>query len=78
MKAAVKRALGAVGRPVRCELCGEVLFTAVPMIRRGRVKLVGAEQALVRVDFATMNELVYRHAEPAACPAQRAARGTAP
>lgn len=60
------------GRPVRCELCGEVLFTGRPIIWRGRVKVLGAEQALVRADFASMNELAFRHVDVDACPAPRA------
>lgn len=71
VKQAVKRALiASLGRPVRCELCGEVLFRAVPIVRSGRVKLVGAEYALVRVDFASMNHLSFRHVEADRCSAQ--------
>lgn len=70
VKQAVKRALiASLGRPIRCELCGEVLFRAVPVIRAGRVKLIGAEYALVRVEFASMNHLSFRHVEHDRCPA---------
>lgn len=68
----VKRAVvGAVGRPIRCELCGELLVKAIPVIWKGEVKLIGAEEALVAVDFASMNRLVFRHVEAGDCPAQR-------
>lgn len=67
-KQAVKRALiASLGRPVRCELCGEVLFRGLPIVRGGRVKLIGAEYALIRVDFASMNHLSFRHVEADRC-----------
>jgi hypothetical protein len=71
VKRTAKRVLSALGRPVRCELCGEILFTSVPIIWKGRVKLPGAEQVLVRVDFDSMNRLVFRHLEAERCAAQR-------
>lgn len=76
MQQAVKRVILAVlGRPVRCEECGEPLFTGLPILWRGEVRLIGAERARVRVDFASMNRLVFAHALPDECPAQR---GTTP
>jgi hypothetical protein len=67
--------LAVFGRPVRCERCGAVLFRAVPLIWRGRLKLSGAEYEVVRVDFDSMNHLVFSHVEAAhACvrePAER-------
>lgn len=72
MKRALKRPLLRVlGREVRCELCGEPLFRAQPFVSGGRVKLQGAEDALVRVDFDSMNSLVFRHVEAERCPALR-------
>jgi len=69
---AIKRTLlRALGRPVRCELCGETLFRAVPVVARGRVKLIGAECALVRVDFDSMNHLSFRHVQADRCSSQR-------
>lgn len=68
----LKRALLRVaGRPVRCELCGEPLFRALPVATGGRIKVQGAEHALVRVEFASMNHLVFRHLEADRCPALR-------
>ncbi len=60
--------LALVGRPLRCEHCGEVLCRVVPIVRGGRLKLVGAEFALVRVDFDSMNHLVFSHVEAGHCP----------
>ncbi len=69
VKSAVKRIVLAVfGRPVRCERCGAPLFRAIPFVSRGRVKLSGAEHALVRVDFDSMNHLVFSHVEVGDCP----------
>jgi hypothetical protein len=63
-----------LGRRVTCELCGETLFRAKPLVRRGRVKLQGAEDAVVRVEFDSMNTLAFRHVEADRCPALRAHR----
>jgi len=72
VKRALKRTLLALlGRPVRCERCGGELFRAIPVIHRGALKLQGAEGALVRVDFDSMNHLVFRHVEADRCPALR-------
>jgi glycosyltransferase involved in cell wall biosynthesis len=57
----------AVGRPLRCEVCDEVLFTGIPFIWRGRLKLLGAESAWVRVDWDKMNRMTFRHAELDQC-----------
>ena len=73
MKRALKHTLLTfLGRPVRCELCGAELFRAIPVIRRGALKLQGAEGNLVRVDFDSMNHLVFRHVEADRCAAPRA------
>jgi hypothetical protein len=71
-KRALKRAFIAVaGRPLRCELCDEVLTTAAPIVFRGRLLLVGLEREFVAVDFTTRNRLVFRHARAGACGARR-------
>jgi hypothetical protein len=57
----------AVGRPVRCEVCGEVLFRGLPFIWRGRLKLLGAETAQVRADWDKMNRMTFRHVETDRC-----------
>ncbi len=56
-----------IGRPVRCELCGQVLFRGIPFIWRGRLKLLGAESASVRVDWDKMNRMTFRHVEIDRC-----------
>jgi glycosyltransferase involved in cell wall biosynthesis len=56
-----------LGRPVRCESCGQVLFKGLPFIWRGRLKLLGAESAWVRVDWDKMNRMTFRHAEIDRC-----------
>jgi hypothetical protein len=66
--------LRVLGRNVNCELCGEPLFRTSPFVRRGRVKLSGADEALVSVDFDSANELVFRHVEADRCPALRGER----
>ena len=66
--------LRVLGRSVNCELCGEPLFRTSPFVRRGRVKLPGADEALVRVDFDSANALVFRHVQADRCPALRAER----
>jgi hypothetical protein len=70
VKPLVKRAvLTLLGRPVRCERCGEPLFRAIPFVWRGNLKLSGAEHALVRVEFDSMNRLVFSHVEADRCSA---------
>jgi hypothetical protein len=67
VRSRVKRLVLERGRPIRCEACGEELFRGLPVPWRGGVKLLGAESALVRVDWSTMNELVFRHVESDRC-----------
>ena len=64
---ALKALLYARARPVRCEVCGAELFRGLPIPWRGGVKLLGAEYALVRVDWSSMNQLVFRHVEADRC-----------
>lgn len=59
--------INTVGRPVRCEVCGDILFRGLPFIWRGRLKLLGAESALVRADWDKMNRLTFRHIEKDHC-----------
>jgi len=56
-----------LGRPVHCEVCGEVLFRGLPFIWHGRLKLLGAESALVRCDWDKMNRMTFRHVEADRC-----------
>lgn len=71
LHAPLRRARGrithALGRPVRCEVCGEVLFHGVPVVRAGRLKLYGAESARVRADWDKMNRLAFRHIDADRC-----------
>ena len=55
------------GRPVRCEVCGAVLFRTVPTVWRGRLKLLGAEREFVQADWDKVNRLVFRHVEADRC-----------
>ena len=64
------RLIAAVGRPVHCEVCGEVLFRGLPFIWRGRLKLLGAESSLVRADWDKMNRMTFRHVEMDRCRSQ--------
>ena len=52
---------------IRCERCGRPLFKALPVIRDGRLRLYGAERAIVRVAFSSRNTLVFRHEALDAC-----------
>jgi hypothetical protein len=52
---------------IRCERCGKPLFKAIPVIRNGRLRLYGAERAIVRVAFSSRNTLVFRHEALDAC-----------
>jgi hypothetical protein len=61
------RVVARVGRPVRCEVCGEILFRGVAIVWRGRLHLLGAESALVRADWDKMNRMAFRHVETDAC-----------
>jgi len=61
------RVVRALGRPVHCEVCGEVLFHGVPFVQRGRLKLLGAETAFVRADWDKMNRLTFRHVQRDQC-----------
>ncbi len=61
------RLTDALGRPVRCEVCGEVLFRGVPVVWRGRLKIFGAESEAVRADWDKMNRMVFRHLDVDRC-----------
>jgi glycosyltransferase involved in cell wall biosynthesis len=56
-----------VGRPVRCEVCGGVLFRGLPLVMGGRLKLLGAEQVQLRADWDKMNRMTFRHVERDLC-----------
>lgn len=64
------RAIARLGRPVRCEICGEELFRGVPLVWRGRLKVLGSEQSLVRADWDKMNRMTFSHVQRDRCGAQ--------
>jgi hypothetical protein len=61
--------LGALGRPVHCSMCGQQLFVALPFVRRGELRLIGAADRNVRVSFVKEESLEFRHLELDSCPA---------
>jgi GT2 family glycosyltransferase len=67
LRQARTRLVRTVGRPVRCERCGAELFRGVALLWRGRVILLGAEGAHVRVDWDRMNRLSFRHVDQDHC-----------
>jgi hypothetical protein len=67
MRERVKRLLIARAPRVRCEECGGVLFRGIAVPWRGGLKVIGAEHALVRADWSSMNHLVFRHVERERC-----------
>lgn len=69
LRQARTRTIATIGRPVRCEVCGAVLFRGLPFIWRGRLKLLGAESLPVRVDWDKMNRMTFRHVELDQCQA---------
>lgn len=57
-----------VGRELICTECGRRLFRAIPIVWRGRVKLLGASEVSVRVEFSEPNTLEFRHVMLDQCP----------
>lgn len=65
----VKRALvRVIGRRVVCADCGRLLFVGLPIVWRGRVRILGADDELVRVSFVTQDTLQFRHVQLYDCP----------
>jgi hypothetical protein len=58
-----------LGRPLVCAACGRRLFVALPIVWRGRVRLIGAGDSHVRVSFQSKDTLELRHVELDECPA---------
>jgi hypothetical protein len=67
MRERLKRLVVARAPRVLCEDCGETLFRGFAIPWRGGLKLIGAEYALVRSDWSSMNVLVFRHVERERC-----------
>ena len=56
------------GRPIECAECGRPIMRAIPLVWRGRVRLVGAREHNVRVAFSSKEDLEFRHVELDRCP----------
>jgi len=69
LKRGVKRM---VVRTVHWEVCGQRLFRGVPLIHHDKLKLLGADLAIIRVDWDEVNRLVFRHVEVGHCRSGRA------
>jgi GT2 family glycosyltransferase len=67
LRSARTEMLANLGRPIRCEVCGQVLFRGFPVIWRGKLKFLGAEAALVRADWDKMNRMTFRHVQSDRC-----------
>jgi hypothetical protein len=52
---------------IRCTRCGKPLFRAVPVVANGRLRLYGAERAVVRVEWTSRHTLAFRHEALDAC-----------
>ena len=52
---------------IRCTRCGKPLFRAIPVVADGRVRLYGAETAVVRVEWTSRHTLAFRHEALDAC-----------
>jgi hypothetical protein len=57
-----------LGRPLRCGACGREICTALPLVWRGEVWLIGAHGHLVSVSFSSSETLEFRHGELERCP----------
>jgi hypothetical protein len=64
---ALRAFLRIFGRDLACATCGRPLFRGLPIVWRGRVKVIGATEP-VRVTFQTRNTLQFRHVELDRCP----------
>lgn len=56
-----------LGARVRCRVCGATLFRGFALLARGELKILGADEAYVRIDFETPSRVVFEHAELGAC-----------
>ena len=58
------------GRPIVCAACGRTIFRAIPVVRNGRLKLIGAArpQHNVHIEFEEPQVLRFRHVELDRCP----------
>lgn len=57
-----------LGRQIHCAECGRPIFHAIPLVIRGRVRLIGAYEHIVRVSFSSDDTLEFRHVHLHDCP----------
>jgi hypothetical protein len=60
--------LRVLGRDLKCSACGRTLFRGLPIVFRGRVRIIGAEEHNVRIAWSSKNDLELRHLELDHCP----------
>jgi hypothetical protein len=68
-RGAERALLFTLGRPLVCADCGRRLFVGLPIVWRGRVKVIGASEYNVRIAFRDKTSLELRHMELDSCPA---------
>ena len=56
-----------LGRPLRCRRCGREIVRAVVLPWRGRIVLVGAERATLRVRWEREDVLGFEHVDLELC-----------
>jgi hypothetical protein len=61
--------LRVVGRRLVCADCGRPMFRALPVVWRGRVRVIGLSEHRVHVSFKDRTSLEFRHVELDRCPA---------
>jgi hypothetical protein len=60
-------ALLLLGRSIDCHVCGRSLGLVLPLVWRGRLKLVGSAAHWIAVDWHSVNTLRFRHIELERC-----------
>lgn len=56
------------GRTIKCADCGRELFTALPLVWRGELWLIGAYEHEVRVSWVSSQMMEFRHTHLDECP----------
>lgn len=64
---ALQTLLRVLGRRVQCAACGQPLAAAIPVVWRGRVKVIGLGDPNVRVAFSAHDSLEFCHLELGPC-----------
>jgi hypothetical protein len=65
------RAFDALAPAFRCQRCGGTAFRGIPVVWRGRLRIIGAARRIVAVDWESQDDLAFVHAVAADCPALR-------